>query len=288
MRLFGFNVVVIDGISRFRRNPKEHQNLFAMRLPVLPLVLPLSRASHKLLLIRGAVSARQHKSLSFRSWRGASGAHKARMPWREIFVPGRMAVAERDALRAAGAVFDAAARSVDKCKQAIDRAKAFAEMRGQQVAKIDAVVLALTERAAEAARSYVSGDVPEPPIGLPELRRAHGARELAQAAFDLARRTVEALEGELSDAEALAGKAQATAVGVALGVLVVRTEKRAADLVQAQTALADERGLSALAWDRVARDRCSSANGANRAQDERKGPRGCGPRLPERDNTDRG
>ena len=94
----------------------------------------------------------------------------------QIFVPGRMAVAERDALRAAGAVLDAAARSVDKCKHAIDRAKAFAEMRGQQVAKIDAVVLALTERAAATARSYVSGDAPEPPIGLPELRRAHGAR----------------------------------------------------------------------------------------------------------------
>jgi hypothetical protein len=121
----------------------------------------------------------------------------------QSFVPGRMAVAERDALRAAGAVLDAAARSVDKCKHAIDRAKVFAAMRGQQVAKIDAVVLALTERAAAAARSYVSGNAPEPPIGLPELRRAHGARELAQAAFDLARRTVEALEGELSDAEAL-------------------------------------------------------------------------------------
>ena len=159
-----------------------------------------------------------------------------------IFVPGRMAVAERDALRAAGAVLDAAARSVDRCKQAIDRAKVFAAMRGQQVAKIDAVVLALTERAAATARSYVSGDAPEPPIGLPELRRAHGTRELAQAAFDLARRTVEALEGELSDAEALAGKAQATAVGVALGVLVVEAEKRSADLVQAQATLADERG----------------------------------------------
>ena len=112
-------------------------------------------------------------------------------------VPGRMAVAERDALRAAGAVLDAAARSVDRCKHAIDRAKAFAAMRGQRVAKIDAVVLALTERAAPTARSYVSGDAPKPPIGLPELRRAHGDRELAQA-FDLARRTVEALEGELS------------------------------------------------------------------------------------------
>ena len=155
----------------------------------------------------------------------------------QIFVPGRMAVAERDALRAAGAVLDAAARSVDKCKHAIDRAKAFAAMRGQQVAKIDAVVLALTERAAATARSYASGDVPEPPIGLPELRRAHGARELAQAAFDLARRTVKSLEGELSDAAALAEKAQA-----ALGVLVVEAEKRAAGLAQAQAALAAERG----------------------------------------------
>ena len=160
----------------------------------------------------------------------------------QIFVPGRMAVAERDALRAAGAVLDAAARSVDKCKHAIDRAKAFAAMRGQQVAKIDAVVLALTERAAATARSYVSGDAPEPPIGLPELRRAHGARELAQAAFDLARRTVESLEGELSDAEALAEKAQAALVEAALGVLVVEAEKRAAGLVQAQAALAAERG----------------------------------------------
>ena len=153
-----------------------------------------------------------------------------------------MAVAERDALRAAGAVLDAAARSVDRCKHAIDRAKVFAAMRGQQVAKIDAVVLALTERAADAARFYVSGDTPKPPIGLPELRRAHGARELAQAAFDLARRTVEALEGELSDAEASAGNAQAALVEAALGVLVVEAEKRAADLAQAQAALTAERG----------------------------------------------
>jgi hypothetical protein len=36
MRPFGFNVVAIDGISRFRRNPKEHKNLFAMRLPLSP------------------------------------------------------------------------------------------------------------------------------------------------------------------------------------------------------------------------------------------------------------
>ena len=81
-------------------------------------------------------------------------------------------------------------------------------MRGQQLAKIDAVVLALTERAADTARSYVSGNTLKPPIDLPELRRAHGARELAQAAFDLARRTVEAVEGELLDAEAMAAKAK--------------------------------------------------------------------------------
>ena len=139
-------------------------------------------------------------------------------------------------------MLDAAARSVDRCKQAIDRAKVFAAMRGQQVAKIDAVVLALTERAADAARSYVSGDTPKPPIGLPELRRAHGARELAQAAFDLALRTVEAVEGELLEAEAMAGKAQAALVEVAFGVLVVEAEKRAADLAQAQAALTAERG----------------------------------------------
>jgi hypothetical protein len=160
----------------------------------------------------------------------------------QIFVPGRMAVAERDALRAAGAVLDAAARSVDKCKHAIDRAKAFAEMRGQQMAKIDAVVLALTERAAATARFYVSGDAPEPPIGLPELRRAHGARELAQAAFDLARRTLEAVEGELLDADAMAAKAKASVVEAALGVLIAEAEGPVAGLAQAAAALARERG----------------------------------------------
>jgi len=36
MRPFGFNVVVIDGISRFRRHPTEHKKLFAMPLPALP------------------------------------------------------------------------------------------------------------------------------------------------------------------------------------------------------------------------------------------------------------
>jgi hypothetical protein len=126
--------------------------------------------------------------------------------------PRRLAVAKRDDLRAACAVLDAAARSVNKRKHAVEHAKALAAMRGQQLAKIDAVVLALTERAADTARSYVSGNTLKPPIGLPELRRAYGARELAQAAFDLAQRTVEALEGELSDAEALAGKAQAAVV----------------------------------------------------------------------------
>ena len=39
-----------------------------------------------------------------------------------------------------------------------------------------------------------------------------------------------------------AGKAQAAVVEAALGVLVVEAEKRAADLAQAQAALADERG----------------------------------------------
>jgi hypothetical protein len=126
--------------------------------------------------------------------------------------PRRLAVAKRDDPRAACATLDAAARSVNKRKHAVEHAKALAAMRGQQLAKIDAVVLALTERAADTARSYVSGNTLKPPIGLPELRRAHGARELAQAAFDFAQRTVEALEGELSDAEALAGKAQAAVV----------------------------------------------------------------------------
>jgi len=115
--------------------------------------------------------------------------------------PRRLADAKRDDPRAACAVLDAAARSVNKRKHAVEHARAFAAMRGQQLAKIDAVVLALTERAADTARSYVSGNTLKPPIGLPELRRAHGARELAQAAFDLAQRTVEALEGELSDAD---------------------------------------------------------------------------------------
>jgi hypothetical protein len=122
--------------------------------------------------------------------------------------PRRLAVAERDAMRAACAVLDAGARSVNKRKDSVERARAFAAMRGQQLAKIDAVVLALTERAADTARSYVSGNTLKPPIGLPELRRAHGARELAQAAFDLARRTVEAVEGELLDDEAMAAKAK--------------------------------------------------------------------------------
>jgi hypothetical protein len=115
--------------------------------------------------------------------------------------PRRLAVAKRDDPRAACATLDAAARSVNKRAHAVEHARAFAVMRGQQLAKIDAVVLALTERAADTARSYVSGNTLKPPIGLPELRRAHGARELAQAAFDLAQRTVEALEGELSDAD---------------------------------------------------------------------------------------
>jgi hypothetical protein len=102
-------------------------------------------------------------------------------------------------------VFDAAARSVNKRKDAVEQARAFADMRGQQLAKIDSVLLALTKSAAETARSYVSGNTFNAPVGLPELRRAHGARELVQAAFDLARRTVEAVEGELVNAEAMAG-----------------------------------------------------------------------------------
>ena len=141
--------------------------------------------------------------------------------------PRRLADAKRDALRAACAVLGAAARSVKKRKHAVEHARAFVAMRGQQLAKIDAVVT--TQRGADTARSYVSGNALKPPIGLPELRRAHGARDLAQAAFDLAGRTVEALEGELSDAEALAGKAQAAVVEAALGVLVVEAEKHAAD-----------------------------------------------------------
>ena len=88
----------------------------------------------------------------------------------------------------------------------------------------------------------MSGNTLKPPIGLPELRRAHGARELAQAAFDLALRTVEALEGELLNAEALAGRAKAAVVEAALGVLVAEAEEPVADFAQAAAVLARERG----------------------------------------------
>jgi hypothetical protein len=156
--------------------------------------------------------------------------------------PRRLAVAEREALRAACAVFDAAARSVNKRKHAVERARAFAAMRGQQLTKINAVVLALTGRAADTARSYVSGNTLKSPIGLPELRRAHGARELAQAAFGLALRTVEAVEGELLDVEAMAAEAKAAVVEAALSVLVAEAQEPVADLAQAEAALARERG----------------------------------------------
>jgi hypothetical protein len=156
--------------------------------------------------------------------------------------PRRLAMAERDAMRAACAMLDAAARSVNKRKDSVERARAFAAMRGQQLAKIDDVVLALTKSAAETARSYVSGNTLKPPIGLPELRRAHGARELLQAAFDLALRTVEAVEGELLNAEALAGRAKAAVVEAALGVLVAEAEEPVADFAQAAAVLARERG----------------------------------------------
>jgi hypothetical protein len=155
--------------------------------------------------------------------------------------PRRLAVAERDALQAACAVLDAATRSVNKRKHAVEHARAFAAMRGQQLAKIDSVVLALTKSAAETARSYVSGNTRKPPVGLPELRRAHGARELAQAAFDLARRTVEAVEGELVNAEAMAGEAKATVIEAALSVLVAEAEEPVADLAQAAALLARQR-----------------------------------------------
>ena len=56
--------------------------------------------------------------------------------------PRRLAMAERDAMRAACAMLDAAARSVNKRKDLVERARAFAAMRGQQLAKIDDVVLA--------------------------------------------------------------------------------------------------------------------------------------------------
>jgi hypothetical protein len=128
---------------------------------------------------------------------------------------------------------DATARSVNRRKHSVEHAKAFAAMRGQQLAKIDTVVLALTKGAAETARSYASGNSLKPPIGLPELRAAHGARELAQAAFDLARRTLEAVEGELLDTDAMAANAKASVVEAALGVLVVEAEKPVADLAQA-------------------------------------------------------
>jgi hypothetical protein len=129
--------------------------------------------------------------------------------------PRRLAVAERDIMRAACAVLDAAARFVNKRKGSVERERALAAMRGQQLAKIDAVVLALTERAAETARSNVRGKNLKPPIGLPELRRAHGARELAQADFDLARRTVEAVEGKLLEADRMAANAKAARRGSA-------------------------------------------------------------------------
>ena len=74
------------------------------------------------------------------------------------------------------------------------------------------------------------------------MRRAHGTRELAQAAFDLARRTVEAVEGELLNAEAMAGEAKATVVEAALGVLVAEAEEPVADLAQAAALLARQRG----------------------------------------------
>ena len=88
--------------------------------------------------------------------------------------PRRLAVAERHALQVACAVLDAAARSVNKRKHAVEHARAFAAMRGQQLAKIDSVVLALTKSAAETARSYVSGNTRKPPVGLPD---AQGARD---------------------------------------------------------------------------------------------------------------
>ena len=74
------------------------------------------------------------------------------------------------------------------------------------------------------------------------MRRAHGARDLAEAAFDLALRTVEALEGELLNAEALAGRAKAAVVEAALGVLVAEAEEPVADFAQAAAVLARERG----------------------------------------------
>ena len=114
-------------------------------------------------------------------------------------------------------------------------------MRGQQLAKIDSVILTLTKSAAETARSYVSGNTLKPPVGLPELRRARGARELAQAAFDLARRTVEAVEGELVNAEAMAGEAKATVIEAALSVLVAEAEEPVADLAQAAALFARQR-----------------------------------------------
>ncbi len=153
----------------------------------------------------------------------------------------QLAVAERDPMRAACAVLDAAARSVNQREDSVERARALAAMRGHQLAKIDAIVLVLTERAADTARSYVSGNTLKPPIGLPELRRAHGARELARAAFDLARRTVEAVEGERLDAEAMAVKAKAAVVEAAFCVLAVEAGKRAAPPAPADATLGGRR-----------------------------------------------
>jgi hypothetical protein len=204
------------------------------------------------------VSARQHKSLSFPFLARCIRRDQSEDAMARTFArgrafdcdqagegegfgdhPRRLAVVERDALQVACAVLDAAARSVNKRKHAVEHARAFAAMRGQQLAKIDSVVLALTKSAAETA---VSGNSCKPRVGLPELRRAHGTRELAQAAFDLARRTVEAVEGELLNAEAIAGKAKGTVVEAALGVLVAEAEEPVADLAQAAALLARQRG----------------------------------------------
>ena len=70
------------------------------RVGAAPPVLRPCPLPRKLLLNRGAVSARQYNSLSFRSWRDASGASKARMPWRESLRVAVRFIAIRSKMRA--------------------------------------------------------------------------------------------------------------------------------------------------------------------------------------------
>jgi hypothetical protein len=149
----------------------------------------------------------------------------------------------RAALREARAALDAALHQLEGCKSALSRSQAFAASRAAEIAKMDAVVLSLTEAVAGSIRAFANGHADEPGLNLPdELMRAHRAREDAQCAFDLARGTVEELERELAVAESAKVEAQEAVEAAALKVLVAEAERRADEITKAQAIVDAQRG----------------------------------------------